>query len=214
MRTAGRLVLCMAFILLQGCWGPYFDPEEVTFPTISPSTSVTGVVVSDFYEGRHKISTTQSFDIVQLREAMEVRDISFDIAAGISQSGIPARAMVNGRAELLQPGELLVRGVVNPGGWKPQNTAAIVNWVCTFGTLCLYGMVTPYVYPGAFGPDISVRVQVIDHRGSILLSHEQVVVAFNQSLHFIAWLEGDTDEALLLLRPMIAKGIAKALPPP
>ena len=45
---------------LVGCWGPYIKPDVFEFPTPTGSGQITGVVVSDFYQGLHRQSSTQS----------------------------------------------------------------------------------------------------------------------------------------------------------
>lgn len=213
MTRSVRLALAAGCFLLQGCWGPHFDPEEPELPRIVAGEKITAVVVGNFRQSRKQVSETQSGNIVTVRESLSAHDVSFNIASGIRDAGgIPARPIKNADPSILRPGEVLVRGSIRASERQFIGTSTYIQFGITIGTLGMYGVMMPYFYPFKQGSRVDVNVEIVDRGGNVILAKNQRVNVFNKSFHIATWFD-DTDAppALRMLQKKVAAAIARAI---
>ena len=187
--TVGALTL-----LLTACAiGPNYKPEP-TLP--APMEQMTGkrVVVSGFVGSRYATSTTQSDDILTIRESIGTSDISPQIANILHQGGIAAEARAGFSQEMLEPDQVLLRGTMRisgGGGWDPGNGMNWANFVVCAGTLCVVGMILPTPVPWTAKVSVSYDVEVVDREGRFLAhSREQ----FTEAVFDNYWFWGVTNK--------------------
>lgn len=164
---AQTFALCLP--LLLGCAFSN-TTSSIELRGAQPTEPVRQIIISDFYEGKYETSTTNSVDIIQLREAIGIRDISYDIAKELSALGYKTKAAVRVNPENLAPGDILIRGAVINTGWMPKAGF----WIMSLPTLFVVGTILPYPVPIRFSLNYKYRVEIISASGEILSSQEDV----------------------------------------
>nr|HEX4312605.1 hypothetical protein [Kofleriaceae bacterium] len=166
--------LAVVTVLATGCaFGRTVNAPAVNPPRIATDTPTSGLVVSDFYQGKHEVSQTGSTDIVILRESMEVKDISTDIAGAFASAGMPSKGVVHGDPAKLQPGQLLLRGTLQEVG--NSHGGFIAGVVITSITLFAIGGILPYPVPLPYDCQFKYKYQLVAPSGDIVATGEHVV---------------------------------------
>jgi len=161
------LLVCASALVATGCMTTTWDPDPIELRPLQSGGDISGVVVSDFYSSLYQTSGTISGDILSLREAVRIDDVSFDVAAKLADRGVTARAAVEADVSSLEPGEVLVRGAFVTTGTRED--PLMFFRVIGYGlTLYVYGGVIPaLILPMWDTIEYELRVDVIDADGNI-----------------------------------------------
>ena len=200
------LSLVLAALFAPGCaFGPSWTEIELPAPRIAPAR----VIVTEFWELKHAVSVTQSLEIKTIREAVDARDMSFDVASGISSAGIPAIAKSEVSRHELAPDEMLLRGALvgRGGGWYR-------GWPFAFSavTLFIVGVLFPYPYPLGQQCTYDYRFDLIAPNGEILLSRKD---AFHERYDlFVIWGSAQCPQEMEEARRLMIGALATRLTEP
>lgn len=189
-KTAGRTATCLLLsgaLLLQGCWGPFFDPEDLNLPQVQVNQPIQGVVVGTFIEGFHTIHTKSwvsgDYRYTQTIKRINTGNVNFEIADKLRGLGIPARAVRGTDPRALKPGEVMLRGMVqsNPDGMG-HAPEIIQFFICCF-SLFTYGTLIPFVFPWREGTSIRWRLDMSDLQGNVVLGKRGDAWSYYKSLY-------------------------------
>lgn len=169
-RLRPRILTPVALALaLSGC---AYD-REVT-PVALPAAAapvVKRLIVTDFYAGKHQTSETYSASIVLLRESMKVRDISPEVAAALSQRGVPAIAKKSWEMASLAEGEVLLRGIRNEAEapLEKKDAGRLIAKII-LGSMTAFVVGGMISWPHRYGCRIDYRVELVTRDGDYVLS--------------------------------------------
>ncbi len=180
-RTAALLAGPM-ILLLPGCFGPQLRQSIEIEPPPVGNREVREVVVSGFLESIDtiSISSTRVGDYVATtrHDEITVEDVSSSVATGLTRAGVPAEARAEVEPEQLEPGQLLIRGIITLRPKIDQYELTDVDYgfpasnFVQIGvgalTMFMYGGVLPLVYPYDVGLPVEARVDIIAPDGEIL----------------------------------------------
>jgi hypothetical protein len=178
---ATRIAVAALLLMLSGCMvGPQWS-DEVHLGIPAGSIQGRKVVVSNFVKSVSATSTTNSQQIVEIKESVQVSDISGAIADALRARGIAAEARKDVKAAYLRDDEVLLSGAVltqerytDWGMWLPASL---------FSGLSLTLLPTPV--PFRQGNALVYRVELDDGRGRILYqSGDRPIVGTFDTYHF------------------------------
>lgn len=167
-----RMVMMSVFIItLSGCaYGR--SPQPMTpIQLAAPPPNAYTIIVTDFYEGAHRLSSTRNQNIVTLRESMEVRDISPQIAKALRQRGFNATAKKHLDHTKLQAAQLLLRGTAQDG--PIEDVVSLVKVVLCVSTACILGGLISI--PHTYTCGITYSLELLNAQGEYLLSEPKLL---------------------------------------
>jgi hypothetical protein len=185
--------------------------------TAAPGDQPTGVLVTNFFEGKHQVSETGSGSIVKLRESMEIRDKSLELASEISRAGMQSRALSDATQNALSPGELLLQGTFQRTQSGGMDTGAVPAALMVALTIGVVGFMLPYPYPFEYYCGYEYSVRGTDAQGHVRLATEGSMKIYYSSLNVVGLLGGVCEEEETAnrteLRTALARKIVESLRP-
>ncbi len=171
--------LAIALMALVGCSSPpTLTPTKLELGPAGALTPPSRVLVSGFFSGDDLGSFGGGSAVARLRQAVGVRDVSPELAELLNARGVKARAYVGREPGDLEPGALLIRGVVDRADHKTRYAG---NFIGTVATVGIYGMyLVPYFVPVLEGSQMDVSIQVVDRTGRVVLSGDERITAHHE----------------------------------
>lgn len=171
MNSPLNVMMSALIITLGGCaYGRSPQPMAPLQLANQPPSDYT-IIVTDFYEGTHRLSTTRNQNIVTLRESMEVRDISPQIAKALTQRGFKATAKKQLDHTKLQADQLLLRGTVQDG--PIEDVVSLIKVVLCVSTGCILGGLISI--PHTYTCGMTYSLELLNSEGEYLLSEPKLL---------------------------------------
>jgi hypothetical protein len=203
--------------LLLGIAGCAFGRSYENIEAIRPEGPAKKLLVSDFVEGRHQVSATESSTILNINESIAARDSSAEVASALRSKGIAARAKKGAKVGDLASDELLLEGsIVNSEIGNPSGWGIVMGVVVSSITIFVEGGILPYFWPPQGSCEWQYNIQITDHDGNIVLSrraswHSYESYPWAWSFRDRCSNSGYQNEEAAALRAKIADSIAGGL---
>lgn len=166
--------------------------KSVELPQAQLQTAQPRIVVSDFYDGKFRGSATKSLNIIVLRESMEVRDVSFEVAGALRQRGLNAVAKKNFDHRNLKPHEILLRGTRSNGPHVPKPMQTFAKAMLSSVTMFVIGTIISW--PHTYLCRMRYSLEATDREGNFVLSSPDL--EHTESFKTYGWVGKNCDAEL------------------
>lgn len=159
------LIILISSLLSSCAIGPIYKPQ-ISAEDSGLNLSKKKVVVSKFYKAQTELTYSGDIEIHRILESAKLQDVSYQVAAFLTQNNLLARAIKDADVASLQDDEVLLSGTIITRSIPFEENFPFPGMM----VVILVGNILPSPAAYKSGIDVLFRYELVDSSGNILFS--------------------------------------------